>query len=302
MTASSNPAPWTRESVMVGEWRVTALSDGFFRLDGGAMWGVVPATIWRPMTPPAEDNTIRLALRPYLLERGSQKIVVEGGVGDRWSDKLRAIYHIDRSTSLRETVTACGVEPEEITEVVASHCHWDHIGSFVEERDGVPTPLFPNARHFMPLVEFEMAKNPDPIRRGSYRPEDAIPLEAAGLVEVFDARDVESLELFDGVQVRHVGGHSDGVCLVTVNEKAAGETAVFWADIVPTTHHIQPPYIMAYDVNAGLSYEQRSVLLEEAAREGWIGMFYHDADRSFARIVRDGRRFGLEEVTLIEAR
>lgn len=300
MTPPNESTSWTRKSVQVGEWRVTALSDGFFRLDGGAMWGVVPATIWRPMTPPAADNTIRLALRPFLLERGDQKVVVEGGVGDRWTDKLRGIYHIDRSTSLRETVTACGLEPEEITDVVASHCHWDHIGGLVEDREGVLTPLFPNARHYMPGVEFEMVKNPDPIRRGSYRPEDALPLEEAGLVEVYDARGMEDLELFDGLRVRHVGGHSDGVCLVTINEKADGETAVFWTDVVPTTHHIQPPYIMAYDVNAAVSYDQRSALLEEAAREGWIGLFYHDEDHAFGRVTREDRRYVLGHVELIE--
>ena len=282
----------------MGEWKVSALCDGFFRLDGGAMWGVVPATLWRPMTPPAEDNTIRLALRPYLLERGDRKVVIEGGVGDRWSDKLRAIYHIDRCTSLRETLQACGVDPEDVTDCVASHCHWDHIGSLVEERDGDLRPLFPNARHHMPRIEFEMAKAPDAVRRGSYRPEDVVPLEAAGLVHLFNGEQTDGLELFDGVCVRQVGGHSDGVCVITVNEAQAGETAVFWADVVPTTHHIQPPYIMAYDVNAAVSYEQRAMLLKEAAEKGWIGLFYHDADRAFGRIVAEGRRYVLGEVEL----
>ena len=122
---------WERRSVQAGEWKITALSDGFFRLDGGSMWGVVPANIWRKLTPPAEDNTIRLALRPFLLERGDVRAVVEVGVGDRWEEKWRGIYHIDRTETLEGTVRACGLEPEEITHVVASHCHWDHIGSQV---------------------------------------------------------------------------------------------------------------------------------------------------------------------------
>ena len=106
--------------------------------------------------------------------------------------------------------------------------------------------------------------------------------------------------MFDGLRVRHLGGHSDGVCLVTINEKADGDTAVFWTDVVPTTHHIQPPYIMAYDVNAAVSYDQRSALLEEAAREGWIGLFYHDEDHAFGRVTREDRRYVLGHVELIE--
>ncbi len=296
---SQSASPWVPQAVQVGDWKVTALSDGFFRLDGGAMWGVVPATLWRPMTPPAEDNTIRLALRPFLLERGDLRVVIEGGVGNRWSEKLRAIYHIDHSTSLEATLRACGVTPEEVTHVIASHCHWDHIGSFVIEEAGELQPLFSQARHFLPRAEFEMAKHPDHARRGSYRAEDVEALETAGLVDLFDSAERGDIELVDGIRARHVGGHSEGVCVISINELATGPTAVFWADVIPTTHHIQPPYIMAYDVDVLVSFEQRSRLLEEAADKAWIGLFYHDADTAFGRVVSEGRRYSLQSVDLL---
>ena len=283
---------YTPRSIRAGEWRITALSDGTMRLDGGSMWGVVPHNMWKHMTPPAEDNTIALALRPFLAERGDLKIVVEVGIGDRWEEKWRSIYHIDQTVPLAASVRACGLEPEDITHVIASHCHFDHIGAQVTRRDGKLVPLFPNARHFAPRIEVEMAKNPDHIRRGSYRPDDVVPIEEAGLLECYEG----DTELLPGVRAYDASGHSDGVSVITFNEKEDGDTAIFWADVVPTGHHIQPAFIMAYDIDVVKSFESRSKWLARAAAEGWIGLFYHDFDHAFGRIEHDGRRYELHPI------
>ncbi|TDJ79015.1 MAG: MBL fold metallo-hydrolase [Planctomycetota bacterium] len=282
---------WSRRRIRVGEWTITALSDGFFRLDGGSMWGVVPATLWRQWTPPAGDNTILLALRPFLAERGADKVVIEVGIGERWEEKWRGIYHIEAGDSLPATLRACGVAPEDVTHVVASHCHWDHIGGQVIERAGELVPTFPNARHFAPRIEIEMAKRPGHARSGSYRSDDVEPVEERGLLVPYEG----TQELLPGIRAHVLGGHSDGVAVITIGDED-GEAAIFWADVVPTTHHIQPPYIMAYDIDVVRSFEQRSEWLERAADRGWIGLFYHDADEAFGRIVRAGRRFAFEPV------
>lgn len=288
--ASNAPIPWVRRTITAGEWRVTALSDGFMRLDGGSMWGVVPKNLWARMTPALEDNTILIALRPFLAERGDDKVVIEVGIGDRWDDKWKAIYHIDRTDTLEGTLRACGVAPEAVTHVVASHCHFDHVGAQVVRRDGRLVPAFPNARHFAPRIEVEVAKHPDHVRRASYRAEDVVPIEDAGLLETYEG----SAELLPGLRVHEAAGHSDGVSVVTLNEDGPGETAIFWADVVPTTHHVQPPYIMAYDVDVTRSYASRSAWLERATEGDWIGLFYHDVDHAFARLRRDGRRYEAE--------
>jgi len=280
------------ESVRAGEWRITALSDGRMRLDGGSMWGVVPATLWRRLTPPAEDNTIEIALRPFLAERGEDKVVIEVGIGDRWEEKWRSIYRIERDVTLTDSLRSAGVEVEEVTHVVASHCHFDHIGAQVVERDGALVPRFPNARHFAPRVEVEVAKHPDHVRRASYRAEDVVPIETAGLLETYEG----DCELLPGLRVHDASGHSDGVSVITLNEEGPGETAIFWADVVPTTHHVQPAYIMAYDLDVARSFASRSRWLERAAREGWIGLFYHDAEHAFARVVRDGKRYRCDPI------
>ena len=298
--ASDAPPAWEPRTVRAGDWEITALSDGFMRLDGGSMWGVVPKAMWGGWTPAAEDNTILMALRPFLARRGSDVVVLEVGVGDRWAPKWRDIYHLLPTETLEGTLAAVGVAPEHVTQVVASHCHWDHVGAAVLERAGELVPRFPNARHFAPRVELEMAKHPDHARRGSYRAEDVTPLEAAGLLEPYgDERGTPgAFELLPGLRAHLLGGHSDGVSVITLNEAGAGDTAIFWADVVPTAHHVQPPYIMAYDIDVVRSFEARSEWLARAADGGWIGLFYHDVDVAFGRVSREGKRYGVEVLGL----
>jgi len=287
--ASQKAPTWRPRSIRAGRWEITALSDGHLRLDGGSMWGVVPATMWRAWTPPAADNTILLALRPFLARDGEHVVVVEPGVGARWAEKWLAIYGIERDASVEACLAALGLAPEDVTHVVASHCHWDHIGAQVVERGGELVPLFPNARHLAPRVEIEVAKTPGHARAASYRADDVVPIERAGLLEAYEG----DVELLPGLVAHVLGGHSDGVAVITFDEQGA-EPAIFWSDVVPTTHHVQPAYIMAYDLDVVRSFEQRSEWLERAARGGWTGLYYHDVDHAFAKLGSDGRRYRSE--------
>lgn len=278
---------YERRSIRAGPWRISALCDGSMRLDGGSMWGVVPWTIWSKLTPPAADNTIAIALRPFLAEREDLKVLIEPGLGERWDDKHRGIYQIERGTTLEQSLAICGVAAEEITHVVASHCHFDHIGAWIVEREGRLQPLFPRARHFAPRIEIEVARRPDHVRRASYRPDDVLPLLDAGVLEGYAG----DAELLPGLWAHDASGHSDGVSVITFNEDLPGETAIFWTDLVPTTHHVQPAYIMAYDIDVPRSFASRSHWLARAADGGWIGLFYHDDRHAFARVERAGKRF-----------
>jgi glyoxylase-like metal-dependent hydrolase (beta-lactamase superfamily II) len=282
----TSSSAWQPRSVRAGAWTITALSDGEFRLDGGAMWGVVPATLWREWTEPASDNTILLALRPFLATDGEHVVVLEPGIGQRWEEKWKRIYRMRATQTLVSSLAACGIEPGDVTHVVATHCHWDHIGAQVVERDGRLAPLFPRARHLAPAIE--LAQRPGHARAGSYRAEDVAPIVAAGLYEGVEG----TRELLPGLRLHVLGGHSDGVSVVTFDEGGEGsETAIFWSDVVPTTHHIQPAYIMAYDLDVARSFDVRSQWLARAADGGWNGLFYHDAEHAFARVTRSGRRY-----------
>lgn len=298
-TGAAAPA-WTPASLQAGGWRITALYDATFALDGGAMWGVVPKNLWAKLTPPAEDNTIRLAARPFLAERDGVRVVVEGGMGDRWDDKFRRIYRLDRpeATTLRSTLAALDVGPEDIDHVVVSHCHFDHIGALVELRDGGLEPLFPRARHHFPTAEVGASREPVHPRRASYRSDDIDPLVERGLVDMHDG----DHRLFDDLELTQVRGHSEGMVVVRFNSGGDGVSAAFWGDLVPTTHHIQPPYIMAYDMDVPRSFAMRTEWLARAADEGIVGLSYHDPERAFTRLERDGRRYVAVDVPEVEVR
>lgn len=280
-------------------WRIRPLIEGRFRLDGGAMWGVVPKNLWGPLTPPAEDNTIAMALRCFLCERGDDKVVVEAGVGDRWPEKHKRMYHLDGGHMERE-LRALGVSPEEITCAVASHGHWDHVGGWVVERDGELAPLFANARHVLPRIELERCLNPDHVRKASYRPDDLAVLVERGQLAGVDSAPGEPIQVLPGVWIESVGGHSDGSSAVFIGAppREVGDTAVFWGDVVPTAHHIQPPYIMAYDIDVARSFEQRGRLLSDAVEHGWWALYYHDDRQAWSRLVKDGRRYATEAVAV----
>jgi len=285
--------PWRPQRIQVGEWRITALLDGTMRLDGGAMWGVIPKVLWAKLTPPAEDNTIPLCMRPFLLERGDDRVVLEPGIGGHVGEKWTRIYGIERATTLEDALRACDLSPQDVTHVVASHCHFDHIGGWLTRgKDGALAPLFPRAEHWAPRIEIAAAKSPDPVRQGGYDPENVLVIERAGLLHAYEGE----AELLPGLVAHEAAGHSDGVSVLTIGADGPGETAIFWADVVPTSHHIQPAYIMAFDLDVPRSFASRSRWLERAAAGGWIGLFYHDLEHAFGRVHRAGKRYEFEPV------
>lgn len=287
--ASRVPPAWSPRRIRAGSWTITALSDGWLRLDGGSMWGVVPKALWSAWTPAEDDNTILLALRPFLAERDGVRVLVEPGVGDRWSPKLARIYGLVRSTTLDSSLAAAGVAPESITHVIGTHAHWDHVGAWVVEREGRLEPRFPRARHYLPRIELEVALAADAVRAASYRAEDVEPIVRAGILTQLAG----TTEIVPGLRVHVLGGHSDGVAVVTFDEDQ-GDGAIFWSDVVPTAHHVQPPYIMAYDLDVARSYAVRSEWIARAAERGWTGCFYHDVDHAFGRVRREGKRYAVD--------
>src|SRR5262249_17853835 len=150
------------------------------RLDGGSMWGVVPKALWQRWTPPADDNTIELALRPFLLERDGWRVVLEPGIGGHLDAKWAQIYAVRRAATLESSLRALGLAPADVTHVIASHCHFDHIGGWItREPSGALAPLFPRAEHRAPAVEIEVAQALDHVRAAGYRAEDVRVIERA---------------------------------------------------------------------------------------------------------------------------
>ena len=278
------------ESVCLGDWSITALRDARFALDGGAMFGVVPRSIWETLTPVNSDNTIPLATIPFLLEKEDKVIVVEPGLGHRWNSRQRAMFHLDHSGGhdLIESLANAGRHPDEVTHCLMTHGHWDHIGAAC---DVSGNPVFQNAEHWIPEIERGATMNPDHLRRASYRREDLQPIEKRGLLRTFH----DEVEILPNLKLVSLGGHSDGVSVVLLED--AGETACFWSDVVPTRNHVHRPFIMAYDMNAALSFEVRGPWIERAANESWLCLLYHDPVYPFGRFVSsEGGKFDFEPI------
>ncbi|MCP4092939.1 MAG: MBL fold metallo-hydrolase [Planctomycetes bacterium] len=274
-------------SIQIGDFRVVALRDANFALDGGAMFGVVPRVMWERMTPVNEDHTIPLATNPFLIEGNGVKIVVEPGMGHRWGDRQRKMFHIDFSDGheLTESLKAAGVQPEEVTHCLMSHCHFDHIGAACDA-DG--KPVFGNAEHWTPEVEKQAIMADAHLRKASYRIEDLQPIVDAGLLKTFEGE----TEIVPGISMIQLKGHSEGVSLIKIESQ--GQVAVYWADVVPTRNHVHLPFIMAYDINAEDSWEVRNEWIPRSTNEGWVALLYHDPIAPIGKFAFDGKRYTFE--------
>lgn len=267
--------------MLLGDLRADIVSDGSLRLDGGAMFGIVPRRVWEQISPPDEYNRIEVALNCLLLRRGGEVILVDTGAGSKWSEQQRARYGIEAGR-LTENLARYGVQPEDVTMVINTHLHFDHAGGNTHIVDGQLLPTFPNARYLVRRAEYEHACNPHERDRASYLPEDWTPLGKQ--LELLD----DDCEVARGVEVFRVPGHNLDTQLVRVS--GGGQTLVFFADVIPTTAHIPFAWVMGYDLYPVELLEQKKRLIPQAAREGWLCVFEHDPKTAVGRILeQDGR-------------
>ncbi|MEO0078237.1 MAG: MBL fold metallo-hydrolase, partial [candidate division WOR-3 bacterium] len=192
----------------IGDFDLYSLSDGFFGLDGGAMFGVVPRPLWEKTNPPDDRNRIRLALRPLLIVAGPNRVLVDTGIGNKWDIKGRDIYRIEKTETLDGSLARLRLTPEDITHVVLTHLHFDHAGGATRlDSNGQSVPSFPNARYLIQRTEWEDAVRPNRRSRAAYLPENFLPLEEAGLLQLVNG----TTEVMPGIELLHVGGHTRGL-------------------------------------------------------------------------------------------
>ena len=269
-----------------GDYRVEIVPDCEFRLDGGAMFGVVPRNLWSRTFPPDEQNRIRMNMNCVFIDTGSERVLIETGIGDKWSEKHVAMYGIDRKRSLDKSLQAiAGVNANEITIVINTHLHFDHAGGNTKhDESGTLVPSFPNARYFISRAEYEHAESPSDRDRASYLVDNWRPLKESGQVELKDA----DYEVVPGLSMQTHAGHNRSMQCWRLD--LGGQTLFGFADLVPTRAHVPFAWIMGYDLYPVETLEAKKRLLPQAAREGWMCLFYHEPDQPLGRIVEEDEK------------
>jgi methylmalonyl-CoA epimerase len=273
-----------------GDVRLTTLHDGPFRLDGGAMFGVVPRPLWEKKAPPDDRHRIQLAMRPLLIEASWGRMLVDCGAGDKMNAKERDIYALDRSRTLDSALAGAGLSAGSIDFVLASHLHWDHFGGATTADAGTLIPRFANARYLIRAAEWEDATHPHERNRASYLQDDFVPLQAAGVVTFFEGDET----IRPGVRVVRTGGHTGQHQIVFI--ESGGRTAVFVADLIPTSAHLQDAWVMGYDLfpMETLAFKRR--FIREAIEREYLVFFEHDPQIAAGYIREAGGRRHVEQV------
>ena len=273
-------------TIPFGEFQLTTLHDGPFRLDGGAMFGVVPRPLWEKKAPPDDRNRIQLAMRPLLIEASWGRLLVDCGVGEKMSAKDRDIYALDRSRTLEDALASVRQSSESIEIALASHLHWDHFGGATARMNGALTPRFPKAEYVIRAAEWEDATHPHERNRGSYLQDDFVPLQEAGVVTFFDGDQV----IRPGVRVVRTGGHTGQHQIIFI--ESSGRTAVFVADLIPTAAHLENAWVMSYDLFPMDTLAFKRQFIREAIDREYLIFFEHDPLIAAGYIrEKDGRRY-----------
>ena len=276
--------------MILGDLELIALTDGYFYLDGGAMFGVVPKALWQRRAPADDKNRIRMGLRP-LLVRGEKTMIIDAGIGDKMDARSQEIYAIDRAHDLDASLAAAGVSADDVDIVLASHLHFDHAGGFTVRDDaGRLVPRFRKARYVARTAEWEDATHPHERNRASYLAENFVPLMDAGVLDLVP----DDREIMPGVRVVRTGGHTMHHQIVLI--ESGGRTAVFAADLMPTTAHIDEPWIMAYDLYPMDTLAFKRTFVREAIDREYLIFFEHDPDVAAGYIREDNGRKRVEPV------
>jgi len=271
----------------LGDFELITLSDGFIGLDGGAMFGVVPRTLWEKRLPPDDSNRIPLGMRPLIVRTGKTNLIIDAGCGDKMDAKLAQIYKLDRRYHLDHALAAAGLSPDDIDLVVASHLHFDHVGGFTKiGKDGSVVPRFPKARYIAHRAEWEDATHPHERNRASYLQENFVPLKDAGVLTLVD----DAAEIIPGVRYRRSGGHTQHHQVVMI--ESGGRTAVFTADMYPTSVHIPDPWVMGYDLYPMDTLAFKRAFAREAIEREYLLYFEHDPSMAAGYLrEQDGKRY-----------
>jgi glyoxylase-like metal-dependent hydrolase (beta-lactamase superfamily II) len=256
--------------------KLHVLETGKFKLDGGAMFGVVPKRMWQKMHPADEDNLCTWQMRCLLVEDGNRKILIDTGVGSKQDDRFRSHFYPHDDIDFTESLAKIGLTTEDITDVFLTHFHFDHVGGALKrDAQGAIVPVFPNATYWSNEVHYNWALNPNAREAASFLKENFVPMRDQGILQMIDVQ--EGIKFSDNISLSFVNGHTEAMMLPYIS-LPSGNTLIYCADLIPSHHHIQMPYVMAYDLRPLETMKEKKVLHDVATDGKHFLFFEHDLD------------------------
>ena len=285
--------------------KLYTINTGYFKLDGGAMFGVVPKTIWNKINPADENNLCSWALRCLLIEDGDRLILVDNGNGDKQDAKFFSHYHLHGDDTLEKSLAKYGFTKSDITDVFLTHLHFDHCGGSIKREGDKLVPNFPNATFWSNKEHWEWATEPNEREKASFLKENILPIQESGKLKFMEAvkgneSKLGEVNFSETISVRFVNGHTQGMMVPQISYKS--KKVVFMADLLPSAGHIPIPYIMAYDMQPLLSLQEKKLFLKEAVENDYILFFEHDPVHECCTLqltergIRPKEFFKLEEI------
>ncbi len=260
--------------------KVSTINTGFFKLDGGAMFGVVPKRLWEKLNPPDENNLCTWSMRCLLIETDDRKILVDTGLSDKQDARFRSHFEPFGTDNLLQSLEKQGLKASDITDVFLTHLHFDHCGGAIgkntdgtsgDHLEGGLFPIFPNAMYWSNQKHWDWAMSPNPREQASFLKENFESLQTWGILKFVEH---EGQEVFKGVKVHFQYGHTEAMMALEI--KMNDKTLFYCADTMPSSWHVNMPYVMAYDVRPLETLKEKAAILERAITEGWYLIFEHD--------------------------
>jgi glyoxylase-like metal-dependent hydrolase (beta-lactamase superfamily II) len=275
--------------------KLHVLNTGFFKLDGGAMFGVVPKTIWQKTNPADDNNMCSWAMRCLLVEDGNRLMLIDTGIGDKQSEKFFSHYYMYGNDTLHGNLAKLGFHANDITDVFLTHLHFDHCGGAIgwnNEKSGF-RPEFPNATYWSTEKHWEWAVHPNPREKASFLSENILPIQESGQLKFIERTGNFTENAFPNIDVLFVDGHTESMMIPQIHYK--GKTIVFMADLLPSVGHIPLPYVMGYDTRPLITLNEKAIFLTEAAQKKHVLFFEHDSVNECCTLMETEKGVRLDE-------
>ena len=275
--------------MQIGKYKLSIIESGFFALDGGAMFGIIPKALWQKTNPADDSNRIKLSTRHLILQSDTKKIIVDTGMGEKWSDKEKYIYGVDENFTMKSELEKVNLTSEDITDVILTHLHFDHTGGSTIYQNEKLVPAFPNAKYYVQKQNYDWAINPSDRDKGSYIKENFITLFDEGVLNFINGNE----KFDDEIEFAVINGHTFGQQMIKISDSS--NTILFCADLIPTFGHILLPYIMGYDLQPLVTLEEKKKFLKLANEENWKLYFGHDPEYALATIKKYGEGYSVDK-------